>query len=308
MATRGSDQALVADLARAYPDKVIPCFGYHPWFSHWIAIEPYESRESHYRGVLLPDPAPNAQSIEAFERLLPFLPEPTPLSDVLAELEANLIAFPDAMLGEVGLDRACRIPYAPPAPPPYVLHDTRRNLSPLTIPVGHQLAVLKAQLDLAVKLKRNVSFHSVKSQQATLEVLDDLKAKHGAAWSVIRVDIHSCGLSVETWKVIERKHHNIFLSLSTVINSRSQNHIELIRQCSADRLMVESDYNNAAYVTSQTWDMVKTISEVKGWPIEDRWEDDLPEERWGVVRRLERNFNLFKCGSHPTNIPIELPS
>ena len=27
MATRGTDQELVADLARRYPDKVVPCFG-----------------------------------------------------------------------------------------------------------------------------------------------------------------------------------------------------------------------------------------------------------------------------------------
>ena len=30
MATRRSDQKLVADLARAHPDKVIPCFGWCP--------------------------------------------------------------------------------------------------------------------------------------------------------------------------------------------------------------------------------------------------------------------------------------
>ena len=29
MATRGSDQQLVADLARAHPDKVVPCFGWY---------------------------------------------------------------------------------------------------------------------------------------------------------------------------------------------------------------------------------------------------------------------------------------
>ena len=27
MATRGTDQELVTDLARRYPDKVVPCFG-----------------------------------------------------------------------------------------------------------------------------------------------------------------------------------------------------------------------------------------------------------------------------------------
>ena len=30
MATRRSDQKLVADLARAHPDKVVPCFGWCP--------------------------------------------------------------------------------------------------------------------------------------------------------------------------------------------------------------------------------------------------------------------------------------
>lgn len=107
------------------------------------------------------------------------------------------------MLGEVGLDRACRVPYAPPSPPPYVLLDNRRDLSPFTIPLEHQVAVLEAQFDLAVKLKRNVSFHSVKSQQTTVELLDRLKTKHGDAWYAISVDMHSCGLSAQTWKDIE---------------------------------------------------------------------------------------------------------
>lgn len=34
MATRHSDQSLVADLARAHPSKVIPCFG---WCSFFVA-------------------------------------------------------------------------------------------------------------------------------------------------------------------------------------------------------------------------------------------------------------------------------
>lgn len=96
----------------------------------------------------------------------------------------------------------------------------------------------------------------------------------------------------------QRKHNNIFLSLSSVINSRSPNHRDLIRECSPNRLMVESDYNDAAYLTTQTWDMVKTISEVKGWPIEEYWEDDLPEEKWGVVHRLKNTFHLFERGRH----------
>ncbi len=35
MATRRSDQRLVADLARAQPEKVIPCFGWYRSQSSW---------------------------------------------------------------------------------------------------------------------------------------------------------------------------------------------------------------------------------------------------------------------------------
>ncbi len=107
------------------------------------------------------------------------------------------------MLGEVGLDRACRIPYTSPALPPYVENDSRRDLSPFTIPLSHQLAILEAQIELAIELKRNVSFHSVKCQQTTVGLLDKLKAKHEEDWNAISVDMHSCGLSVETWRDIE---------------------------------------------------------------------------------------------------------
>ena len=39
MATRQSDQRLVADLARAHPDKVIPCFGWYPARMHLNVID-----------------------------------------------------------------------------------------------------------------------------------------------------------------------------------------------------------------------------------------------------------------------------
>lgn len=113
------------------------------------------------------------------------------------------------MLGEVGLDRACRVPFVHPADPPYSAHaesqresEGPRELSPFTIPLEHQLRVLEAQLSVAVELGRNVSLHSVKCQQATREVLERMLAKHGAAWLKISVDLHSCGLSAQTWKEI----------------------------------------------------------------------------------------------------------
>jgi len=70
---------------------------------------------------------------------------------------------------------------------------------------------------------------------------------------------------------------------------------------STDRILAESDYNDIHMVTSQTWDMVKLIAEVREWPLETEWTDDprLEEKDWGVVRRLEKNWNRFKAGNHP---------
>ncbi len=90
------------------------------------------------------------------------------------------------------------------------------------------------------------------------------------------------------------------MSLSTVINLKHPNLRELIAACSEDRILAESDYNDIDFVTSQTWDMVKLIAEIRGWPIETEWldEDKFQDSEWGVVRRLERNWKVFKNGDH----------
>jgi Tat protein secretion system quality control protein TatD with DNase activity len=134
--------------------------------------------------------------MKALERLLPDLPEPILLSDVLITLRAHLTDFPNAMLGEVGLDRSFRIPWSPDP-------NIQRKLSDFTVPLEHQIHILEAQLKVAVELKRNVSFHSVKAQQATLQLVDRMSKQHGEAWDMISIDIHSCGLSPEMWITLE---------------------------------------------------------------------------------------------------------
>jgi Tat protein secretion system quality control protein TatD with DNase activity len=119
------------------------------------------------------------------------------LKSVLDEVRGNLLKFPDAMVGEVGLDRSFRHAYQSyPSPPP-------RKLSPFTTPIEHQVTILEAQLDLAVELRRHVSLHSVNSNQATVGLLMKMKAKHQKAWREISIDMHSCSLSLEAWRDLE---------------------------------------------------------------------------------------------------------
>lgn len=274
--------------------------GYHPWFSHWISIGPRATKEEHYQQLFSPS---GKHSEEMLERLLPHLPNPIPLADILSELRRNLSSFPQAMLGEVGLDRAARVPIEYAATP--------RELTSFIVPFEHQLAVLEPQIDLAVELRRNVSIHSVKSHQATLDLLSRMHQKHGSEWQHINIDLHSCGLSVETWRAIEvfvivlyitashctqKRHPNVYMSLSTVINGRSSNHRALIEVCSPSRILVESDYHPVEQCAERTWEMVLIVAEIKGWAVETRWVEEWRMEDWGAVRRLKRNWQEFQRG------------
>ena len=173
--------------------------GYHPWFSHWVSLSaPAPPKDLHYRTLLLNSEqgqSTNQDRLDAFEKLLPSLPEPISLRDVLTDLRQNFTEFPEAMLGEIGLDRSARIPFDHSA--------ERRELTPFTIPFEHQMAIVEAQIGLAVELRRNISFHSEKSRKFTVGLLNRMRKVHGEPWTRISIDLHSCGLSPETWKDIE---------------------------------------------------------------------------------------------------------
>jgi Tat protein secretion system quality control protein TatD with DNase activity len=207
MATQEGDQSKVAALARARPDRIVPAFGYHPWWTHRISLSTSSGttpdHATHYRSLFLPEssPPPSAELEAAFARLLPTLPQPISLADILADVRAHLDEFPSAMLGEVGIDRAARIPFANGDPSNGGNH--ARALSPFSTPFAHQLAILEAQLALAVEMRHNVSLHSVKAPAQTLALFDRMAATHGAAWYAISVDVHSCTLSLEVWRDIE---------------------------------------------------------------------------------------------------------
>ncbi|THV07458.1 Metallo-dependent hydrolase [Dendrothele bispora CBS 962.96] len=287
MSSNQSDQARVRELASAYPDKVVPCFGHHPWFSHIISLENDVQKEHHYR-TLFRSNDPDETAV--LNELIPGLPDPIPLQDVLDELRRNFIDFPNAMLGEVGLDRSFRVAFDYYASP--------RKLTPFTVPVEHQLKILQAQIDLAIEFSRNISLHSVKAHQHTMDLLQRLNSGYGERWTKVSLDMHSCGFSPQMWSDIQKKYPNIFLSLSTAINSRSSNHRSLIDACSPDRILVESDYHTVDMCAERTWDMVQIVAEVKGWKIETEWTEETDESKWGVVRRLESNWKRFRNGNH----------
>jgi len=127
-----------------------------------------------------------------------------------------------------------------------------------------------------------------------------MKKKHGRDWLKVNIDLHSCGLSAETWTRVEKLHPNAYISLSQLINQRSPAHESLIRACSPTRILAESDYHDISSTTKYTWNIVATIASLRGWRVEERWdatELEKPEAEWGVVRRLQQNWQAFASGS-----------
>jgi Tat protein secretion system quality control protein TatD with DNase activity len=170
--------------------------GYHPWFSHWITFD-RRPKEQHYRAVLhgAAHSKPPDNEDEEFHKLLAVLPDPLFIDDLMLVLRDNLQSFPEALLGEVGLDRSMRVPLQS--------GPDGRQLSRFKVAIEHQLRVLERQVALAVELKRSISLHSVNCQAVTVEFLEKMRDIHKRSWYDINVDLHSCGLSQEIWKRIQ---------------------------------------------------------------------------------------------------------
>lgn len=190
MATRAEDQELVQQTAESLngngtpgsEDKIVPAFGWHPWFSHQILDDTQpdtaQQKEAHYAAVLTPSPSTDPEFIRR-------LPQPKLLSTLIAETRDRLQQFPNALIGEVGVDKSFRLPGA------WTKQDLDsrdegitpgsregRRLSPYKVKVDHQRTVLKAQLQLAGEMQRAVSVHSVQSHGVVFEVLKELWKGH----------------------------------------------------------------------------------------------------------------------------------
>jgi Tat protein secretion system quality control protein TatD with DNase activity len=193
MATRTQDQHLVAQVADSFgvtgssdsfseqwnkEARVIPCFGWHPWFSHQmfddtifegkIELDDNE-RVKHYQSVLVPKPEDQAYLLA--------IPSPIPLSHFIAETRTYLKNYPLALVGEIGLDKSFRIPEG--SLPGHSQDDESltpggrqgRRLSPYRVSMDHQRKILTTQLNLAGEMQRAVSVHGVQAHGVVLETI-----------------------------------------------------------------------------------------------------------------------------------------
>ncbi|KAK6853556.1 hypothetical protein PG995_010368 [Apiospora arundinis] len=214
MSTRLQDQDLVLDVAReqGVQDKdslfssqttqelerrFMPSFGWHPWFSYQLYDDTApgatnydgspESKVTHYDKILAPAPSAKNPGFSTG------LPDPRPLSQFIRETRERLDKSPFALVGEVGLDKAFRIPESwtsssstdaveenMPQRDESLTPGGRegRQLSPHRVSLDHQSAILKAQLKLAGEMHRAASVHGVQVHGALYNVLAECWKGH----------------------------------------------------------------------------------------------------------------------------------
>ncbi|WFD31496.1 Cut9-interacting protein scn1 [Malassezia sp. CBS 17886] len=276
MSTGPEDQHLVAGLARDVGAKVIPAFGIHPWLAHRISLRhPAPGAREHYSALF------DARADRT--ALYDALPAPVSLRDVLTQMDALLDEFPRALVGEVGLDRSFRIPH--PACGGNAERARTQRLSPLQTPLAHQLAVLDAQVQLACRSRRSVSMHSVRAAGATMSFLDTFAQMQGGR--DIGLLLHSCTLSPESIKQVQRLHGNVFVSFSLTINARQPSLHAQVQASERSRVLCESDYDAPHELAART----RAAAELLGHG----------EKAHDTAARLTRNFDTYhRYGTHRT--------
>ncbi|OJJ47709.1 hypothetical protein ASPZODRAFT_64073 [Penicilliopsis zonata CBS 506.65] len=324
MATRSEDQDLVYQTALSLQKgskRVVPCFGWHPWFSHQLLDDinnesasshnTEQQKTTHYQHVLTPPPLDPA--------FIASLPDPKPLSQFISETRLRVLRFPTSLVGEIGLDKAFRLPIPWSQDDIEVRKDTLtpgsregRHLSQYRVQMSHQKAVLKAQLRLAGELGRPVSVHSVQAHGAVLDLLKELwrgyeryvptrrerkerdqkeeEAEEEEEKQLPfppRICMHSYSGPVEPIRQFLNPANpsDIYFSFSQAINfttPSSKRVVDVIRAIPEDRLLIESDLHTAGEeMDILLEDITRTVCQLRGWELHDG------------VKRLARNWKCF---------------
>ncbi|GAA5951016.1 hypothetical protein JCM8115_005032 [Rhodotorula mucilaginosa] len=273
------NQATTESVYASRSESVTPFFGLHPWFCHAISFEPPDrlpTKEAHYTS-LFPSPDDPTAPHPSLALVLPTFPAPISIETFLAELSDRLEKYPHSQVGEIGLDKAFKIPN-----PPEIAADKRNpKHTDLATPIAHQIRMVEAQVDVAIRLGRNISLHSVRTPQETVDMLRRFKEEKGEGWSRLHVCLHSFGGSAESAKQIQKAHPNAFFSFATIISGRSPQFHTLLRAIEPHRLLVESDFSDTSEIDNQIWEVFEEIQAALDWTAEQ------------ALTTLESNFRRF---------------
>ena len=267
MSTNLVDVHKVADLADKFPKVIIPAFGLHPWFSYAVTYCNKEEIEAegfatrHYQSILYPPPS---------EVEIVGWPCPISITEHLESLKNLLNSFPNAMVGEIGLDKSFKLKMC-------------NKITKFKVNMSHQREVLHSQLMLAAEMNRSVSLHGVQSPQPLYEEV--IKVTNSSEPKLRSICLHSYTGSGDFLKTHWCKLDvPVFVSFSEFISGRlSTEKFHSILNCiSPDQILSESDYHEAYdFQYKLVLDIISRMAAAMDY--------SLPEMK-GLI---ENNFNRF---------------
>lgn len=218
------------DIPRQFPVQVVPCIGVHPWFLHeltdaeWV---PWSAPSSS-------DPSPSTGSAAP---------------KWIVELERQIMANPNAIVGEIGLDGF--------------------HFDPLTkdlvSPMDRQVVALSLQLEVAARHQRPVSVHCVQAFGPLWQVLSNAQKRHTLP---PKLYFHAFGGKVGTLKqllaLLCRNKTVCYFGFAPIVNFRSPKTVDLVRHIGLDRLLLESDHEDASLVVDSINECVSFYAQALG--------------------------------------------
>lgn len=193
--------------------QIIPCLGVHPWFLHEVSAE--DRKEVAGNG----------------KRSVP---------KWVHDLESYITANPTAIVGEIGLDGFHFDP----------------DSGELTSRMDQQVEAFRLQMELAARLKRPVSIHTVQCFGPLFETITEIKknAKVNNLSPALppKMYFHAFGGKTGTIDQIlamcGKKPGQVYFGFAPIINFRSPKTADVVRKVGIERLVLESDHEDAARV------------------------------------------------------------
>jgi len=216
----------------------VPCFGVHPWWLHELTEQDWEEQQQQRDG--------DDDDIGAPKRLL--------LPRWILELEELLLSHPEAAVGETGLDAFHFDPV------------TRELVSPVETT---QVQAFRLQLQLAVRHQRPVSVHCVQAWGPLMRVLsEELKKSSSRIRQQLlpAIYFHAFGGKVGTVDQLTALCRSTttggcYFGFAPVVNFRSPKTADVVRKVGIDRLLLETDHEDAALVPESIQEGIRFLAE-----------------------------------------------
>ncbi|KAI8870398.1 Metallo-dependent hydrolase [Ramicandelaber brevisporus] len=224
--TRPDDWPVVERFYLNYPDRVVPCFGVHPWYAHTVTI-PTASISNNNTSASNPE--------------------------WLDQLEQLLLKYPNAAVGEIGLDAVATHP------------STNEKYD-----MSHQERVFEVQIALAAQLMRPVCVHSVQVHGKMLEFFRKFNCKQNPTSLPPRIMLHSYTGSADIAKQLAtlklKVGERFYFSFSKAINNRNTKWHALLPH---DRLLIESDLDSASCEFDMMEQIANEVRDATGYTFDE---------------------------------------